>query len=146
MRTKPWRRYTARIWALAQSRSATSSGSMSRMPRGGEGSSRGSRPRISSGLARVGLLLRHGHDDLGLAGRFQHHAVEAYDRRDDRRLDRVLGLVGTETGDAALEARVDRLQPEAGRPLEHHREQTLPHRVLGHDQLVDAVAVEVDRQ
>src|SRR6266446_9473887 len=139
MRTNPWRRYTARIWDMAQSRRATSSGSTSRMPRGGVGSSRGS-------LVRGGLLLRHGHDDLGLAGRLQQEVAEPHHRRDDRRLGRVLGLVGAEAGDAALEARVDGLQPEPGRPLEHDREQPFPDQVLGDDQLVDAVTVQIHRQ
>src|ERR1700687_4792883 len=101
---------------MAPSRSATSSGSTSRMPRGGEESSLG-------GSARANLVLRDGHDDLRLAARIQEGVVVPDDGSDDRRVGGVLDLEGAEAGDATLEARVDRLQAEARRPLEYHREQ-----------------------
>ena len=69
---------------------------------------------VEPGLARQeGLLLRNGHDDLGLTRQLQQDFVESHDGGDDRRLDGVLGLVGTETGDTAFEPRVDGLRPAA---------------------------------
>ena len=53
-------------------------------------------------------------------------------------------LNAPEGRDAALEARVHGLQPEPGRPLEDDGQEPLPDEVLRDDQLLDAVAVEID--
>src|SRR5262249_38285633 len=91
------------------------------------------------------LLLRNGHDDLRLGGGLQEVLV-AHHRGDDGRLVRVVRLESSQRRDGALEARVDGLQPEAGRTLEDDGEETLLDDVLGHEDLVDAVTVEIDGQ
>src|SRR5215510_7164970 len=68
------------------------------------------------------LLLRNGHDDLRLSSRLQEVLV-AHHRGDDRRLIGVVGLESSQRRDGALEARVDGLQPEAGRALEDNGEE-----------------------
>ena len=62
------------------------------------------------------------------------------------RLGGVLGLVGAEAGDAALEAGVDDCRRKPAGPLNTTASSPSAHQVLGHDQLVHAVAVEVHRE
>src|SRR6185503_6581367 len=92
------------------------------------------------------LLLRHGHDDLRLARGAGKDAAEADHRRHQRGLNAVLGTERAERGDPALEAGVDGLQAIAGGSLEHHRQQALPDLVLGNDQLLDPVTVQIHRE
>src|SRR5215467_1058916 len=91
------------------------------------------------------LLLRNGHDDLRIGGGLQEVLV-AHHRGDDGRLVRVVRLESSQRRDGALEARVDGLQPEAGRALEDDGQEAFLDDVLGHEDLVDAVAVEIDGQ
>src|SRR5262249_35245360 len=93
--------------------------------------------------AAEALVLRNGHDDLRLSGRLQEVLV-AHDRGDDRRLIGVVGLESAQRRDGALEARVDGLQPKAGRALEDNGEEAFLDNVLGYEDLVDAVPVEID--
>src|SRR5215831_4626842 len=91
------------------------------------------------------LLLRDGHDDLRLSGEV-HEVVEADHRGDESGLHRILGSGCAQTGDAALETRLDALQAIAGGPLERDGDQALLDDVLRDHELVDAIAVEIDRQ
>src|SRR5437764_8435551 len=125
------------ISRTAASRSSTSSGRMSRMPRGGAVGRR-SATRLSAAVPR-GLLAER-HDDLRLARALQER-VEAHDRGDDRR--RVLAGNHTQRRDRPLEARVHRLEAVARWTADDDRDVPLD-LVLGHDDLVDAVAVEID--
>src|SRR5688500_13907337 len=112
------------------SRSSTSSGSTSRIPRGGA---------VGSLLA---TLLPGGHDDLRLAGR-PEVVVEADDGGDEGR--RRLAVDRSEPGDDAFEARVDRLHAVAGGPPEQDGEMAVE-LVLGNDHFLDAVSVQVHGQ
>src|SRR5687767_7410373 len=115
---------------LAMSRSSTSSGSTSRIPRGGA---------VGSLLA---TLLPRGHDDLRLAGG-PEVVVEADDGRYEGR--RILAVNSPQPGDHAFEAGVDRLHPIACRPAEQDR-QVAVELVLRNDDFLDPVAVEIHGQ
>src|SRR5687768_4053293 len=115
---------------LAMSRSSTSSGSTSRIPRGGA---------VGSLLA---TLLPRGHDDLRLAGR-PEVVVEADDGRDEGW--RILAVNGPQPGDDAFEAGVDCLHPIARRPAEQDG-QVAVELVLRNDDLLDPVPVEIHGQ
>src|SRR5262245_24107393 len=112
-RWNPYVRYTARIRAMAASRTSTSRGRRSRMPRGGEVS-------IFTGSSWSGpdRLVGAGQDHLGLARVFQ----EAHALDDGGEQGRVSALVGDrpEAGHHALEAGVDHLHAKPGGALEHH--------------------------
>src|SRR5436309_8287601 len=103
---------------------------MLRMPRGG-----------AVGRRPASRLLAEGHDDLRLA-RVLQEGVEADDRGDDR--GRVVAGDDAERGDDALEAGVHGLEAVAGRTAEDDGDVSL-RLVLRNDDLVDAVAVEIDR-
>src|SRR5512132_1147497 len=79
------------------------------------------REDVQSNRRQGALLLRDGHDDLRL-GRGLQDVLVAHDGGDDRGLGRVVGLEASQGGDRALEARVDRLQPKSGGPLENDGE------------------------
>src|SRR5688500_5593702 len=115
---------------LAMSRSSTSSGSTSRIPRGGA---------VGSLLA---TLLPRGHDDLRLAGR-PEVVVEADDGRDEGW--RILAVNGPQPGDDAFEAGVDGLHPIARRPAEQDG-QVAVELVLRNDDLLDPIPVEIHGQ
>src|SRR5437879_1916216 len=160
--------------ALARSRTSTSSGSTSRIPRGGEVSSLGSRaaaggrsltkqplavwrsptstagsrasaPGPTRGSGRSGaLLLGQRHDQL----RFTRHLEEvlvADDRGDQRRLATVLTGNAADRADHAVEARVHLLKPQPGRSAKDDTDQPAGvDLVLRHDDLLDAVPVEIN--
>src|SRR5262249_24821589 len=138
---------TLRAAASTRCQRPTSAGRMSRTPRTAlMGDIRSCVARRAGMRREAGrLLLGHGHDDLRLTRRL-HEVAETDHPREDRRLNGVLALEGAERGDATLEAGVDRLEAESRGPLEDHREESLLHQVLGDQQLLDAVAVEIDGQ
>src|SRR4029453_1492983 len=61
-----------------------------------------------------------------------------------RGLGRVVGLEASQGGDRALEARVDRLQPKSGGPLEDDGEKPFLYDGLRNNDLVYPVTIEVD--
>src|SRR5262245_14240954 len=102
----------------------------------------GPKRRPTEKTAPARLLLGDRHDDLCLTRRLED-AAEADDRGNERRLVTVLGLESSEGCDAALEACVDRLQPEAGRTLEDDGQEPLSHEVLWNNEFLDAIAIQV---
>src|SRR5689334_7796157 len=97
-------------------------------------------PRVGTSTGRE-RLLSEGHDELRLS-RALEEVVEPHHGRDDRR--RIVAGNRAERGDDALEAGVDRLEAIAGGAAEDDPDVPLQ-LVLRHDDLVDTVTVEIDR-
>src|SRR5437870_9170282 len=161
--------------AWARSRTSTSSGSTSRIPRGGVVSSLGSRataggrsltnrcspagracrrrpagsrasaPGPTRGSGRSGaLLLGQRHDQLRFT-RYLEEVLVADDRGDQRRLATVLTGNAADRADHAVEARVHLLKPQPGRSAKDDTDQPAGvDLVLRHDDLLDAVPVEIN--
>src|SRR5262245_5586758 len=145
--------------AMARSRTRTSSGSTSRMPRGGAVSSLGSRV-TAGGASRTGrrsppgrarrhggrrpaLILGQRHDQLRLARHLEEILV-ADDRGNQRWLATVLAGNAAERADHAVEARVHLLEPQPGGSSKDDADQPAGvDQVLRHDDLIDAIAVEI---
>src|SRR5262249_35560529 len=128
----------SRMVAIARSRTSASSGRMSRIPRGGAGSSFGSRVTLSA------LLPGQCHDQLRLTRYFEEVPV-TNDGRDQAGRASVLAGDGAHRPDDAVEAGVPLLEAEPGWAAEDHAEQSPGvDLILGNDELVDPVAVEVD--